>query len=77
MFSIWKWVQKYSRLTDRFVVGKRKIKKIFVDETLLKINGQDYWTVTIAANYLNLTKSSNYRTRKNYRSTVSINWISI
>jgi transposase-like protein len=25
------------------VVGKRKIKKIFVDETLLKINGQDYW----------------------------------
>jgi hypothetical protein len=41
--SIWKWVQKYSTLTDRFVVGKRKIKKIFVDETLLKINGQDYW----------------------------------
>ena len=39
--SIWKWVQKYSTLTDRFVVGKRKIKKIFVDETLLKINGQN------------------------------------
>ena len=34
-----------STLTDRFVVvGKRKIKKIFVDETLLEINdGQDYW----------------------------------
>ena len=33
-----------STLTDRFVVvGKRKIKKIFVDKTLLKINGQDYW----------------------------------
>jgi transposase-like protein len=28
---------------QRFVVGKQKIKKIFVDETLLKINGQDYW----------------------------------
>jgi len=40
--SIWKWVQKYSTLADRFVVGKRKIKKVFVDETLLKINGQDY-----------------------------------
>jgi transposase-like protein len=40
--SIWKWVQKYSTLTDGFVVGKRKIKKVFVDETLLKINGQDY-----------------------------------
>jgi len=25
------------------VVGKQKIKKIFVDETYLKINGQDYW----------------------------------
>lgn len=25
------------------VVGKQKIKKIFVDETLLKINGQDNW----------------------------------
>jgi transposase-like protein len=25
------------------VVGKQKIKKIIVDETLLKINGQDYW----------------------------------
>ena len=31
----------YSTLTDRFVVGKGKIKKIFVYETLLKINGQD------------------------------------
>jgi transposase-like protein len=28
---------------QRFVVGKQKIKKIFVDETYLKINGQDYW----------------------------------
>jgi len=41
--AIWKWVQKYSRMTDRFVIGRRKVKKIFVDETLLKINGQDYW----------------------------------
>ena len=28
---------------QRFVVEKQKIKKIFIDETLLKINGQDYW----------------------------------
>ncbi|MBV9179548.1 MAG: IS6 family transposase [Nitrososphaeraceae archaeon] len=43
--SIWKWVQKYSilLLADRFVIGKRKVQKIFVDETLLKINGQHYW----------------------------------
>lgn len=43
-----------STLTDRFVVGKRKIKKIFVDETLLKINdGQDYW-LWLAYDELNL-----------------------
>ena len=40
---IWKWVQKYSILADRFVIGKRQVKRIFVDETLLKINGQHYW----------------------------------
>jgi transposase-like protein len=28
---------------QRLLVGKQKIKKIFIDETLLKINGQDYW----------------------------------
>ena len=42
--AIWKWVvQKYSRVTDIFIVGKQRIKKIFVDETLLKINGRQYW----------------------------------
>jgi putative transposase len=30
-------------LADSFVIGKRKVQKIFVDETLLKINGQHYW----------------------------------
>ena len=41
--AIWKWVQKYSSLADRFVIGRRRVKQIFVDETLLKVNGQDYW----------------------------------
>jgi putative transposase len=41
--SIWKWVQKYSRLADRFKVNRRLIKEILVDETLLKVNGQAYW----------------------------------
>ncbi len=41
--SIWKWVQKYSNIADRFVIAKCRVKEIFVDETLLKINGQDYW----------------------------------
>ena len=42
--SIWKWVQKYSSLADRSsVINKRAVKKIFVDETLLQIDGQNYW----------------------------------
>lgn len=41
--SIWKWVQKYSDLADRFHINKRSVQEIFVDETLLQIDGQDYW----------------------------------
>ncbi len=40
------WVQKYSRITEKFVIGTQTVKKIFIDETLLKINGQQdyyYW----------------------------------
>lgn len=42
--SLWKWVQKYSeRAADRFRIARRQVKKIFVDETLIKIDGQAYW----------------------------------
>src|SRR5579884_4133536 len=41
--SIWKWIQKYSNCADRFSLERQKVKKIFVDETLLQINGKDYW----------------------------------
>lgn len=41
--SIWKWVQKYSDCVDRFRTDKRLVRGIFVDETLLQIDGQDYW----------------------------------
>lgn len=34
--SIWKWVQKYSKLADRFKVKRHLVKEILVDETLLK-----------------------------------------
>ena len=44
--AIWKWVQEYSSLADRFRVGKRSVKRIFVDETLIKIEGQNYWLWT-------------------------------
>jgi transposase-like protein len=36
------------------VVAKQKIKKIFVDETLLKINGQDYYWEWLAYDEPNL-----------------------
>jgi putative transposase len=41
--SIWKWVQKYSDCVDRFRTDKRLVRGIFVDETLLQVDGQDYW----------------------------------
>jgi putative transposase len=42
--SIWKWVQKYANYTDRFGTDRRRVKEIFVDETLLlQVDGQKYW----------------------------------
>jgi transposase-like protein len=41
--SIWKWVQKYSSLADQFVTDRHLVKEIFVDETSLQIDGQNYW----------------------------------
>jgi transposase-like protein len=40
--SIWKWVQKYSKLADRFKVKRHLVKEILVDETFLKVNGQAF-----------------------------------
>lgn len=41
--SIWKWIQKYSKYADKFKVDRHLVKEIFVDETLVKIDGQNYW----------------------------------
>jgi putative transposase len=41
--SIWKWVQKYAHIVDRFRIIKNRVKVIFVDETLIQIDGQNYW----------------------------------
>jgi putative transposase len=41
--SIWKWVQKYSNLADKFGTNRRLVKAIFVDETLLQVDGEKYW----------------------------------
>jgi putative transposase len=42
--AIWKWVQRYSeRAADRFRIDRRQVRQIFVDETLLKVDGHEYW----------------------------------
>ncbi|HET7284700.1 MAG TPA: hypothetical protein VFI70_08435 [Nitrososphaeraceae archaeon] len=41
--SIWKWVQRYAFLADRFEIDRHKVRHIFVDETLVKIDGLEYW----------------------------------
>ena len=41
--AIWKWVQKYSDCADRFILERRLVKEVFVDETLLRIDGHDFW----------------------------------
>jgi transposase-like protein len=49
--SIWKWVQKYSAIgADGFRMDKHRVKEILfvVDETLLQIDGQEYWLWWIA-----------------------------
>src|SRR6188472_3200014 len=42
--SIWKWVQRYAFMADKFKIDRHKvIQIIFVDETLVKIDGMEYW----------------------------------
>jgi putative transposase len=41
--AIWKWVQKYSNCADMFISDRCLVKEILVDETLLRVDGQDYW----------------------------------
>lgn len=41
--AVWKWVQKYADCADRFRTDRRLVRVIFVDETLLQIDGKDYW----------------------------------
>jgi putative transposase len=41
--AIWKWVQRYSELSERFKTDRRLVRAIFVDETLIQIEGKDYW----------------------------------
>lgn len=41
--AVWKWVQRYASYADRFQTDRHAVREIFVDETLLQIDGHDYW----------------------------------
>jgi putative transposase len=41
--SIWHWVQRFGPLAERFSVDRREVRRIFVDETLIKVKGREYW----------------------------------
>jgi transposase-like protein len=36
-------MQKHAEIVDRFRINKNHVKMIFVDETLIQIDGKDYW----------------------------------
>ncbi len=43
--ALWKWIQRFSRVADRFQIDRRslRVRRIFVDETLISIGGREYW----------------------------------
>lgn len=41
--SLWKWVQRFADCADRFIVDRHSVKQILVDETLVRIDGLEYW----------------------------------
>ena len=41
-------MQKHADVVDRFKVNKNQVKMIFVDETLIQIDGKDYYWLWIA-----------------------------
>ncbi|MFQ6134399.1 MAG: DDE-type integrase/transposase/recombinase [Nitrososphaerales archaeon] len=41
--ALWKWIQRFAYLADRFGVDRCAVKHIFVDETLIRVKGREYW----------------------------------
>ncbi|MGB9659999.1 MAG: DDE-type integrase/transposase/recombinase [Nitrososphaerales archaeon] len=50
--AIWKWVQRFSSMADRFRVERGKVKCILVDETSAKIKGVEAWVWVAVEPYL-------------------------
>ncbi len=36
-------MKKHAEVVDRFRINKNQVKMIFVDETLIQVDGKDYW----------------------------------
>ena len=47
--SIWKWVQRFASASERFSVERRDVKRVLVDETLIRIRGREYWLWIVRA----------------------------
>lgn len=43
MFLSGNGCRKHAEVVDRFMINKNQVKMIFVDETLIQIDGKDYW----------------------------------
>ncbi|MDG6948188.1 MAG: hypothetical protein JRN40_02615, partial [Nitrososphaerota archaeon] len=41
--AIRSWVQRLAPVCDRFDIDRRRVKTIFVDETMVKIRGRQAW----------------------------------
>jgi putative transposase len=41
--SIWHWVQRLAPLAGTLRVDRRSVKQVFVDETLIRFKGREYW----------------------------------
>ena len=41
--SIWNWVQRFGPLAKKFCTDRRRVREIFIDETLIRFRGREYW----------------------------------
>jgi len=67
-------MQKYSHWADKFKVNRHSVREIFVDETLIKINGKYYWLLWLAYEpnlYVSLFAIPHIK-RKNYLCMLSV-----
>jgi transposase-like protein len=50
--AIWKWIQKFALIADRFKIEKEKVNCIIVDEVCIRIKGMEAWIWIAVETYL-------------------------